>query len=360
MHELAPALQAASAELGPISNASPLFGKPPLPPPCNRHLQMALRMQLELTVRIVEDSSMKIDNVADLRVLVETARRGSLTAASKELGVTPAAASAMLKRLEALLGTRLFERSTRAMRLTAEGQVLLDYAARAVDLLEEGEAQLVDTGARLVGTLRVSVPSDLTRSVLLPWFDEFLALHPGVQLALSVSDRLADVMRDSVDVALRYGDLEDSRLVARTLASTRRVLCASPAYMARHGAPQAPEDLVKHNCLTFHLNGRRYISWRFERGGEWTEVQVDGDRGADDAALAHQWALAGAGLTYKSELDLVHDLASGALVRLLPEWEGERYPLNAILPSNRFLPARVRALVDFLAARFEKLAAARA
>ncbi len=299
---------------------------------------------------------MKIENVADLRVLVETARRGSLTAASRELNVTPAAASAMLKRLEALLGARLFERSTRAMRLTVEGQMLLEYATRALELLEEGEAQLVDTGARLIGTLRVSVPSDLTRSVLLPWFDEFLALNLGVQLALSVSDRPADVMRDSVDLALRYGDLVDSRLVARPLASTRRVLCASPAYIARRGAPRVPEDLVKHNCLTFHLNGRRYVSWRFERGGEWTEVRIGGDRGADDAALAHQWALAGVGLTYKSELDLVHDLANGTLVRLLPEWEGERYPLNAILPSNRFLPARVRALVDFLAAKFEELA----
>lgn len=299
---------------------------------------------------------MKIENVADLRVLVETARRGSLTAASRELDVTPAAASAMLKRLEALLGARLFERSTRAMRLTVQGQTLLDYATRALEMLEEGEAQLVDTGARLIGTLRVSVPSDLTRSVLLPWFDEFLALHPGVQLSLSISDRLVDVMRDAVDLALRYGELADSRLVARPLAATRRVLCASPAYIAQRGMPLSPQDLLQHNCLTFHLNGRRYVSWRFERDGEWTEVRIDGDRGADDAALAHQWALAGAGLTYKSELDLVHDLASGALVRLLPEWDGERYPLNAILPSNRFLPARVRALVDFLAAKFEGLA----
>ncbi len=164
-------------------------------------------------------------------------------------------------------------------------------------------------------------------------------------------------MRDAVDLALRYGELADSRLVARPLAATRRVLCASPAYIAQRGMPLSPQDLLQHNCLTFHLNGRRYVSWRFERDGEWTEVRIDGDRGADDAALAHQWALAGAGLTYKSELDLVHDLASGALVRLLPEWDGERYPLNAILPSNRFLPARVRALVDFLAAKFEGLAA---
>lgn len=298
---------------------------------------------------------MKIENIEDVRVLVETARGGTLTAASRVLGVTPAAASAMLKRLEAQLGARLFERSTRAMRLTPQGQTLLDYATRALELLAEGEAQLAAEGGSLVGTLRVAAPSDLTRSVLLPWFDEFLAAHPGTQLALTVSDRVQDVMRDAVDLALRYGALSDSRLVARQLFSTRRVLCASPAYLARHPAPRAPQDLAAHNCLSFHLNGRRYVAWRFEKDGEWTEVRIAGDRGADDAAVAHQWALAGAGLVYKSELDLVHDIASGALVRLLPGWDGEHYPLNAILPSNRFVPRRVRALVDFLAEKFARL-----
>lgn len=300
---------------------------------------------------------MKTGNLEDLRVLVETARGGTLTAASKVLGVTPAAASAMLKRLEAQLGARLFERSTRAMRLTPQGQTLLDYATRALDLLAEGEAQLAIEGGSFVGTLRVAAPSDLTRSVLLPLFDEFLSLHPGVQLALSVNDRVQDVMRDAVDLALRYGGLSDSRLVARQLCTTRRVLCASPAYLLRRARPRAPQDLLQHNCLSFHLDGKRYLAWRFEKDGEWTEVHVNGDRGADDAAMAHQWALAGAGLVYKSDLDLVHDLASGALVRLLPDWDGEHYPLNAILPSNRFVPARVRALVDFLAARLATLAA---
>jgi DNA-binding transcriptional LysR family regulator len=300
---------------------------------------------------------MKVENLEDLRVLVETARGGTLTAASHVLGVTPAAASAMLKRLEARLGERLFERSTRAMRLTPAGQTLLDYASRALELLQEGEAQLATQSRSLVGTVRVAAPSDLTRSVLLPWLDAFVQAHPGVRLALSVTDRVQDVMRDAVDVALRYGTLSDSRLAARTLFTTRRVLCASPAYLKQHKAPRTPEDLLQHNCLTFHLNHRRYMAWRFEKGGQWTEVRVEGDRDADDAAIAHQWALAGAGVVYKSELDLVHDLREGRLVRLLPAWQGEHYPLNAVLPSNRFVPARVRALVDFLAERFASLPA---
>jgi DNA-binding transcriptional LysR family regulator len=299
---------------------------------------------------------MKIENIEDVRVLVETARGGTLTAASRVLGVTPAAASAMLKRLEAQLGARLFERSTRALRLTAQGETLLGYATRALELLEEGESQLAAESRSLLGTVRVAAPSDLTRSVLLPWFGEFLAAHPGVHLSLSVGDRVQDVMRDSVDLSLRYGELGDSRLVARKLLMTRRVLCASPAYLKRHGAPRTPQDLTRHNCLTYHLGNKRYVAWRFEQNGEWTEVRVEGDRGADDAAIAHQWAVSGAGLVYKSELDLIHDLGSGALVRLLPDWQGEHYPLSAVLPSNRFVPARVRALVEFLALKFAGVA----
>ncbi|MET0209847.1 MAG: LysR family transcriptional regulator, partial [Burkholderiaceae bacterium] len=259
---------------------------------------------------------MAIENIADLQVLLQTARGGTLTAAARVLGITPAAASAALKRLEAQLGARLFERSTRAMRLTPQGQTLLGYASRAFDLLAEGESLVRDDRGALVGRLRVAAPSDLTRRVLMPWFDEFLRLHPGVQLALSVGDRPLDVTRDEVDVALRYGVLADSRLVARRLAEARPVLCASPDYLQRHAPPQVPQDLLKHNCLTFHRGGRRQRLWRFLRDGQWTEVRVDGDRVVDDASLARQWTLAGRGITLKSALDVQQDEASGALVRL--------------------------------------------
>ncbi|HSV52097.1 MAG TPA: LysR substrate-binding domain-containing protein [Burkholderiaceae bacterium] len=299
---------------------------------------------------------MKIENIEDVRVLVETARGGTLTAAARVLDVTPAAASAMLKRLEAQTGARLFERSTRAMRLTAQGQTLLDYASRALELLEEGEAQVSSHTGALVGTVRLAASSDLSRSVLLPWLDEFLAAHPGVQLALSVSDRVQDVLRDAVDVALRYGDPTDSALVARQLYVARRMVCAAPAYLLRRGTPQTPQDLVDHNCLTLHIGGKREVRWRFERpegkSTQVVEVRIDGDRGVDDGAIGHDWALAGAGIVYKSGIDIAANLRSGALVTLLPEWLGQRYALNAILPSNRFVPARVRSLVDFLAAKF--------
>lgn len=298
---------------------------------------------------------MKIENVADLQVLVQTARCGSLTAAAGALGITPAAASATLKRLETQLGTRLFERSTRAMRITQQGQILLDYAVRAFELLAEGESQASADRAALVGTLRVAAPSDLARTTLLPWLSDFLALHPGVQLSLNVSDRPLDVLRDEVDVAIRYGALADSRLVARLLAQATPVLSAAPAYLRRHPAPQTPQDLLQHNCLTFDRGGRRHRVWRFAQKGQWTEVRVNGDRSVDDASLVREWALAGAGLLFKSAIDQRQDLASGALVPLLTDWDTEPYPLHAVLPSGRFIPTRVRALVDFLAEKFAAL-----
>jgi DNA-binding transcriptional LysR family regulator len=205
----------------------------------------------------------RIENIADLKVLLYTVSGGSLTAAARVLGITPAAASATLKRLEAQLGTRLFERSTRAMRLTPPGQILLEYAQRAFDLLAEGESQLDAERGALVGTVRVSAPSDLARTVLMPMFDDFLQHHPGVRLALNVGDRVLDVLRDEVDLAIRYGELSDSRLVARRLSLAHPVLSASPDYVRRHGMPGTPTDLLEHNCICFARGGRTYSSWRF-------------------------------------------------------------------------------------------------
>lgn len=297
----------------------------------------------------------RIENVGDLQVLLHTVSGGSLTAAARALGITPAAASATLKRLETQLGARLFERSTRAMRLTPPGQILLEYAQRAFELLAEGESQLDAERGALVGTVRVSAPSDLARTVLMPMFDEFLQLHPGVKLALNVGDRVLDVLRDEVDLAIRYGELSDSRLVARRLLLAHPVLSASPDYLSRHGTPRTPTDLLEHNCISFIRGGRTFNSWRFGQNGQWTTVKVSGDRVLDDASLAREWAVSGAGIILMTEIEQRRHLQSGNLVRLLAEWETDPYPLHALLPSGRFVPNRVRALVDFIAGRFAAL-----
>lgn len=297
---------------------------------------------------------MKIENISDLRVVIQAAHKGSLTAAAHELNMTPAGASAALKRIEAQLGTRLFERSTRVLRLTEQGRVLLDYAGRAFDLLEEAEAQMAIGQRALTGSIRLAAPSDLARSILRPCLDAFLDLHPNVQLLLHVGDRRMDVVRDEVDLAVRYGDLKDSGMVARLLAAPRAVLCAAPSYLEKRGTPGRPQDLAAHNCLTYMRAGQLYREWRFRRDGVTVDVNVNGDRSADDASLARDWALAGYGILLKTRLELAPDLASGALVALMTDWETDTYPLHALLPSARFVPHRVRALVDFFISRFSE------
>ena len=301
------------------------------------------------------DFQTRIENLGDLQVLLHAVNGGSLTAAARALAITPAAASATLKRLETQLGTRLFERSTRAMRLTPSGQILLEYAQRAFELLAEGESQLDAERGELMGTVRVSAPSDLARTVLMPMFDEFLQRHPGVKLALNVGDRVLDVLRDEVDLAIRYGELSDSRLVARPLSLAHPVVSASPDYLSRHGTPHTPTDLVDHNCISFIRGGRAFSAWRFGQNGQWTTVRVSGDRIVDDASLAREWAVSGAGIIFMTEIEQQRALQSGKLVRILSEWETDPYPLHALLPSGRFVPNRVRALVDFLAGRFAEL-----
>lgn len=305
---------------------------------------------------------MRFENLEEPRVFVETALRGSLTAAAKFLQISPAAASASVKKLEARLGARLFERTTRSMRLTDEGEALLGYCERALSLLDEGAARVADEKGSLRGLLRVTAPSDLVRRVMLPMFDEFLDLHPGVELMLTVSDSIADVIRDQVDVALRYGEIADGRLVARPIANAYRIAVASPAYVAAHGMPVHPSELTQHECLSFVIRQRRQQVWRFWPLGAGSdtpplEIRVNGRRVVDDAGITQRWAIEGRGVAYKSELDTRDALAARELVRLFPGWRGEHIPFNAILPSNRFIPARCRALVKHLQDRFADLSA---
>ena len=300
---------------------------------------------------------MRFENLEEPRLLLEAASRGSLTAAAKALEVTPAAASATLKKMEARMGVRLFERSTRSMRLTMEGAALLGYCQRALALLDEGTALISEGSRGLRGALRVTAPSDLTRRILLPMLDDFLDANPEIDLMLAVSDSVHDLIRDQVDVAIRYGEPADSGLVARLLAPARRAVVASPAYLAQHGTPLHPSDLANHECLVYLRNGRPHNAWRFAPAqGDVAgsiEVRVSGRRTTDDAELTQRWAIEGRGIAYKSELDIDAAVSRGELVRVLADWLGEATPLNAMLPSNRFVPARVKALVAHLQAGFD-------
>ncbi len=299
---------------------------------------------------------MKIENLEELQVLIETHRGGSLTAAAQALNCTPSAASAALKRLEARLHVRLFERSTRSMRLTQQGETLLSYAERALALLDEAATVVSEENQGLRGPIRLTAPSSMVRRVLLGWFDQFLQLHPEVELELNVSDSQHDLLRGHLDLAIRYGKLADSGLVARALSATRRITVAAPSYLAQHGVPQQPQDLQAHQCLTYQLLGKRHVDWQFtDATGAPLTVMVNGRRHADDADIVHHWCLQGQGIMYKSHIELQGDLISGNLVQLLAGFAPETIPLNAVLPSNRFIPQRVRVLVDYLQQQFQLL-----
>jgi DNA-binding transcriptional LysR family regulator len=293
----------------------------------------------------------------DLNVFVRTADRGSLSAAARDLEISPALASAAVKRLEGELGLRLFARTTRSLRLTEQGEHYLRHAREALRLLKEGHDALIEGQETLGGTLKISMPSDLGRNMLVGWLDQFQAQYPKVSVQLSISDRVSDMYRQPVDIAIRYGIQEDSNLIALPLApDNRRVLVASPDYIRQHGKPASLDELSRHNCLRFMLEDVIHDRWSFYHAADAVPVLIDvnGNRSADDADVVRRWAVAGLGIAYKSRLDLSDDIRSGRLSILLPDLLGEPTPLTMLCMHRSQITPTVLALRDFLRAQCEK------
>jgi DNA-binding transcriptional LysR family regulator len=291
--------------------------------------------------------------LSDLHLFVRAAQASSLSEAARALDMTPAAASAAIKRLEAELGAPLFVRSTRHLRLSPEGELFLDDCRTGLDILEQARDRLAAGHETVSGNVGLSLPSDLGRNVVLPWLHEFQARHPQIQLRLFVSDRVLDVMRFPIDLALRYGDPPDSSLVSLAVAPLNtRALCAAPSYLARHGTPLSPRELVRHNCLSFMLSDRSHDHWTFIRGSEIVEMDVRGGFQCDDGDTVRRLAVMGKGIVYKSYLDVAADLRSGALVQLCPDWQTEAAALNLICPGRRHLRPAMRLLHSFLVEQF--------
>ena len=300
-----------------------------------------------------------MSSILDLEVFARTADTGSLSAAARGLGLTPAAASIALKRLETRLGTRLLARSTRSMRLTEEGRRYLDSVREALAALAEGEQALKQQSQGLTGLLQLAAPSDFGRNVVLGWLDEFKLEHPHIRLQLLLNDSNADLFRDTVDIALRFGVPRDSSLVALPVVPDhQRLPCASPDYLARHGTPCTPAELAQHNTLRYMRQGRANSTWYFRQGTTLQEVEVTGDYLSDDGEIVRRWALAGHGIAYKANLDIARDLKAGRLVHLLPDWQGEPTPFNLMCPHRLQVSERVKALHRFLQGRCQALLSA--
>ena len=294
----------------------------------------------------------------DLQLFVRAADLGSLSAAARVMDLSAAVASAALKRIEQHLGARLLARSTRSLRLTAEGEGFLEYARAALGSLEEGRRLLTSGQDQVSGVLQLSAPSDLGRNLLLPWLDAFQCEHPGLTVRLLLGDRIADLFKQPVDIALRYGEPEDSSLVALPVAPDNyRVLCASPDYLARQGEPHQLEQLAQHNCLLYMLGTRVHDRWCFHDGKREVSLTVSGDRFSDDADVVRRWAVAGAGVAYKSWLDVSTDVLAGRLKILLPHLRCERAPLNLLCAHRAQLSKPINLLREMLQARCGQLTA---
>ena len=301
---------------------------------------------------------MKMIRLDDVRIFVHTVDCGSFSEAARQLNIAPAHASASVQRLEKALDTRLFTRSTRSMQLSEAGERYLPHARVMIAALEQGEQALANGRGALSGPLRLSAPSDFGRNLLLPWLDAFQHLHPGLSLHVKMSDRAADLIRQPLDVVVRYGTLPDSSLLALKLVEdNRRALCAAPSYLERHGTPTKVDDLRRHNCLRYVWSEQIHERWRFTLPDGERTVAVTGNRISDDADVVRRWAVAGEGLVYKSRLDLVDDLKAGRLVELFPPAYCEPAPLHLICAHRAQLTPAMNELHVFLRERCAALQA---
>ena len=291
-----------------------------------------------------------------LTLFVRAAALGSFSDAAREAGQQPAQVSAAIKRLETILNIRLFARSPRSLRLTPEGETWLPYATQMLDTLEAGLQKIQTPDDEVRGMLQIAVPSDLGRNLLLTLFRDFRQRHPALRLRLLFSDQLTDVFKDPVDVAFRYGNNDDASFISLPVApENRRVLVASPEWIARHGEPQTLEELSQHNALIYILRGRPFDRWSLSLDGVVQQQKVSGTVMSDDAEVIRRLAIAGEGIAYKSMLDVSDDLRAGRLRRLLPRYQGDVVPLNLICPHRKQLSAAVRLLYEEVKSHCEGL-----
>jgi DNA-binding transcriptional LysR family regulator len=294
----------------------------------------------------------------DLALFVRTAACGSFSKAAREADLLPGQVSAAIMRLERDLDLRLFARSTRSLRLTDEGERYLPYAREIIDLLHSGRDAMRRDDAELTGTLLLAAPSDFGRNILLPWLGDFRRRHPRLEMRLQLSDQVADVFRDPVDIAIRYGQHADASFIALPLVpDNRRVLVASPGYLEQCGEPQSLDDLQRHSCLLWQMHGRVYDKWVFPVGKSRRIVHVKGALASDDADVVRRWTLAGEGIAYRSWIDVVTDVRAGRLHRLLPGQPGEPAPLSMVCPHRRQFSPAVRQLHALLTERCAQLVA---
>lgn len=293
---------------------------------------------------------------ADLGFFAVLARAGSLSAAGRELGISTPAVSKHLATMEARLGVALVNRTTRRMGLTPEGELYLEHARRILAGIDDLGQQLGVSKATPQGLLRVNATLGFGRSHVAPLISAFVRKYPTVEVQLQLSVNPPALTEDLFDVCIRFGAPPDTRVIARNLAPNRRLLCAAPAYLARHGMPKVPNDLARHNCIGIRQGDEAYGTWRLASGrgrhAASEAVKVRGNLTTNDGGIAVQWALDGHGILMRAQWDIERYLKSGRLVQVLPQYTTPDADIYAVFPQRHQLSARVRAFVDHLARAF--------
>lgn len=290
---------------------------------------------------------------AELGFLVMLASSGSLSAVARELGVSKAAVSKRLAVIEGRIGVALVNRTTRRMSLTPEGEAVVERARLILADMEELDQMLSQSQSVPKGLLRVNATLGFGRSHVSPVISRFSRQYPQVDVQLQLSANPPLVTEDSFDVCIRFGPPPDTRMIARRLASNRRLLCASPDYLRRHGEPKSPQDLVHHNCIGIRQGSEAYGIWRLSTGHgarrREEAIRTRGNLATNDGDIAVRWALDGHGIMMRAEWDVARFLESGQLRQVLPNWETPGADIHAVYPSRLHLSARVRTFVDFMA-----------
>lgn len=295
---------------------------------------------------------------AELGFFSTLAAAGSLSAAAREMGVTTPAVSKRLALMEARLGVTLVNRTTRRMGLTPEGELYLAHARRILGEIEDMAQLLGQAKGEPQGLLRVNATLGFGRSHVAPVISRFARRYPEVDVQLQLSVNPPPLTDDAFDVCIRFGVPPDTRVIARRIASNRRLLCASPAYLARAGTPKVPNDLTRHACIGIRQGDEAYGTWRLTSGRGATQrtqaLKTRGPLTTNDGEIAVSWALDGHGIVMRAEWDIARYLRSGRLVQVLPGYRTPEADIHAVYPQRHQLSTRVRAFVDFMAAALAK------
>jgi len=300
----------------------------------------------------------KIENLPGLFAFERIVARGSLTAAAAELGVSLAVVSKRLASLERGVGVRLINRSTRRLSATDAGKLLYAHAVRVVTELKDASDALARQRREISGLLKITAPHSFGRRRLVPLLGQFGLQHPQLRIHLHLSDQVMDLIAGGFDIAIRYGELRDSSMVARELLQNRRVLCASPDYLRRFGQPQRLSDLLRHRCIV--IGPAPLTEWRFDNQRRSGPARIAGHIVCNDGEAAHAMALEGLGIVLKSIWDVADDLKSERLVQILPKHAVAEAPINAVYLRGHNRVPRVRAFIDFLGDRLGRAASSNA